>query len=323
MPKLSELEKKPVIFLMGPTASGKTDLTIALSREFPCHIISVDSALVYRGMNIGSAKPDRKTLAKYPHALIDIRDPAEPYSASDFVDDALAEIKKAHQEEKVPLLVGGTMLYYKALMDGLEDLPPADQAIRAEIDLRAEKEGWPSLHAELAKLDPETAARLHPNHNQRIQRALEVYMVTGRPMSEIHAGQQGQKLDETFKVHHLVMMPSDRKVLHERIELRLKNMFEEGFIEEVRALYKRGDLHPGLPSIRAVGYRQVWSYLEGECDLEEARFRALVATRNLAKRQLTWLRSWESAAILYTDNQQGRKLAEAELVTKALNLLDL
>jgi len=323
MPKLSELEKKPVIFLMGPTASGKTDLAIALSREFPCHIISVDSALVYRGMNIGSAKPDRKTLAKYPHALIDIRDPAEPYSASDFVDDALAEIKKAHQEEKVPLLVGGTMLYYKALMDGLEDLPPADQAIRAEIDLRAEKEGWPSLHAELAKLDPETAARLHPNHNQRIQRALEVYMVTGRPMSEIHAGQQGQKLDETFKVHHLVMMPSDRKVLHERIELRLKNMFEEGFIEEVRALYKRGDLHPGLPSIRAVGYRQVWSYLEGECDLEEARFRALVATRNLAKRQLTWLRSWESAAILYTDNQQGRKLAEAELVTKALNLLDL
>ncbi len=198
MPKLSELEKKPVIFLMGPTASGKTDLTIALSREFPCHIISVDSALVYRGMNIGSAKPDRKTLAKYPHALIDIRDPAEPYSASDFVDDALAEIKKAHQEEKVPLLVGGTMLYYKALMDGLEDLPPADQAIRAEIDLRAEKEGWPSLHAELAKLDPETAARLHPNHNQRIQRALEVCMVTGRPMSEIHAGQQGQKLDETF-----------------------------------------------------------------------------------------------------------------------------
>jgi len=323
MPKLSELEKKPVIFLMGPTASGKTDLTIALSREFPCHIISVDSALVYRGMNIGSAKPDRKTLAKYPHALIDIRDPAEPYSASDFVDDALAEIKKAHQEEKVPLLVGGTMLYYKALMDGLEDLPPADQAIRAEIDLRAEKEGWPSLHAELAKLDPETAARLHPNHNQRIQRALEVCMVTGRPMSEIHAGQQGQKLDETFKVHHLVMMPSDRKVLHERIELRLKNMFEEGFIEEVRALYKRGDLHPGLPSIRAVGYRQVWSYLEGECDLEEARFRALVATRNLAKRQLTWLRSWESAAILYTDNQQGRKLAEAKLVTKALNLLDL
>ena len=323
MPKLSELEKKPVIFLMGPTASGKTDLAIALSREFPCHIISVDSALVYRGMNIGSAKPDRKTLAKYPHALIDIRDPAEPYSASDFVDDALAEIKKAHQEEKVPLLVGGTMLYYKALMDGLEDLPPADQAIRAEIDLRAEKEGWPSLHAELAKLDPETAARLHPNHNQRIQRALEVCMVTGRPMSEIHAGQQGQKLDETFKVHHLVMMPSDRKVLHERIELRLKNMFEEGFIEEVRALYKRGDLHPGLPSIRAVGYRQVWSYLEGECDLEEARFRALVATRNLAKRQLTWLRSWESAAILYTDNQQGRKLAEAKLVTKALNLLDL
>jgi len=323
MPKLSELEKKPVIFLMGPTASGKTDLAIALSREFPCHIISVDSALVYRGMNIGSAKPDRKTLAKYPHALIDIRDPAEPYSASDFVDDALAEIKKAHQEEKVPLLVGGTMLYYKALMDGLEDLPPADQAIRAEIDLRAEKEGWPSLHAELAKLDPETAARLHPNHNQRIQRALEVYMVTGRPMSEIHAGQQGQKLDETFKVHHLVMMPSDRKVLHERIELRLKNMFEEGFIEEVRALYKRGDLHPRLPSIRAVGYRQVWSYLEGECDLEEARFRALVATRNLAKRQLTWLRSWESAAILYTDNQQGRKLAEAKLVTKALNLLDL
>ena len=323
MPNLSELEKKSVIFLMGPTASGKTDLAIALSHEFPCHLISVDSALVYRGMDIGSAKPDSNTLAKYPHALIDIRDPVEPYSASDFVDDALEEIEKAHNEDKIPLLVGGTMLYYKALMDGLEDLPPADPAIRAEIDSRAEKEGWPALHSELAKLDPETATRLHPNHNQRIQRALEVYMVTGRPMSEIHAGQRGQKLDETFNVRQMAIMPTDRKVLHERIELRLQNMFENGFLEEVGELYKRGDLHPELPSIRAVGYRQLWSYLDGEYDLEEARFRALVATRNLAKRQLTWLRSWESAAILYTDNQQGRKLAETDLVTKALNLLDL
>jgi len=323
MPNSTELEKKPVIFLMGPTASGKTDLAIALSNEFPCHLISVDSALVYRGMNIGSAKPGRKTLVNYPHALIDIRDPAEPYSASDFVDDALAEIKKAHQEEKVPLLVGGTMLYYKALMEGLDDLPPADPVIRAEIDLRGEKEGWPALHAELAKFDPETAARLHPNHNQRIQRAFEVYMVTGQPLSKIHAGQQSQQLGETYNLRQLAIMPSDRKVLHERIEMRLENMFDEGFLEEVRVLHERGDLHPELPSVRAVGYRQVWSYLDGECDLDEARYRALVATRNLAKRQLTWLRSWESAAILYTDNQQGRKLTETELATKALNLLDL
>jgi len=323
MPNLSELEKKPVVFLMGPTASGKTDLAIALSREFPCHLISVDSAQVYRGMDIGSAKPDSETLAQHPHALIDIRDPAEPYSASDFVNDAQAEIEKAHKEGKVPLLVGGTMLYYRALMDGLEDLPPADPVIRADIDSRAEKEGWPALHAELARVDPETAARLHPNHNQRIQRALEVYAITGRPMSEIHAGQQSQSLGETYNLHQLAMMPSDRKVLHERIELRLQKMFEEGFLEEVKGLYKRGDLHPGLPSIRAVGYRQLWSYLSGEYDLEEASFKALVATRNLAKRQLTWLRSWESASILYTDNQQGRKLAGTELVTKALNLLDL
>ena len=319
----SDLTKKPVLFLMGPTASGKTDLAIAISEELRCHLISVDSALVYRGMDIGSAKPDRETLAKYPHALIDIRDPGEPYSASDFVDDALVEIRKAHDQDKIPLLVGGTMLYYKALMEGLEELPAADSEIRAEIDGRAAKEGWPALHAELEKIDPQTAARLHPNHSQRIQRALEVYAITGRSISEIHASQECLGLDQTHDLRQLAIMPRDRKALHERIEWRLEKMFDEGFLEEVEKLYRRGDLHTELPSVRAVGYRQIWSYLEGDCSLVEARYRALVATRNLAKRQITWLRGWESLTILYTDNEQGRKLPVTELVTKALNLLDL
>ncbi|MFX4227049.1 MAG: tRNA (adenosine(37)-N6)-dimethylallyltransferase MiaA [Porticoccaceae bacterium] len=323
MPKLPDKTKKPVYFLMGPTASGKTDLAIAISEELPCHLISVDSAQVYRNLDIGSAKPDRETLAKYPHALIDIRDPGEPYSASDFVDDALVEIRKAHDQDKIPLLVGGTMLYYKALMEGLDELPAASPEIRARIDARAAVEGWPALHAVLAKIDPESAARLHPNQGQRIQRALEVYEITGRSISEVHAEQEGSRLDELYDVHQLAIMPRDRKTLHERIELRLKKMFDEGLLEEVESLYRRGDLHTELPSIRAVGYRQVWLYLEGEYDLDEARYRALVATRNLAKRQLTWLRGWETIPILYTDNEQGRKLPLAGLVTRALNLLNL
>ncbi len=323
MPQLSNNDKKPVLFLMGPTASGKTDLALALAEQMPCHLVSVDSALVYKGMDIGSAKPDRGTLAKYPHALVDIRDPAEPYSASDFVEDALFEIERAHKQNKVPVLVGGTMLYYKVLMEGLDDLPAADPDLRASIDARAKVEGWPALHAELAKVDPETAARLHPNHNQRIQRALEVYEITGRPLSGIHASQKTRNLDDMYDIRQLAMMPHERKTLHERIELRLEKMFAEGFLEEVASLYKRGDLHRELPSIRAVGYRQVWAYFEGEYGLEEARFKALVATRNLAKRQLTWLRGWESLPILYTDNEQGRKLPVAELVTRTLNLLDL
>lgn len=323
MPKLPDKTKKPVYFLMGPTASGKTDLAIAFAEALPCRLISVDSALVYRGMDIGTAKPDRKTLAKYPHALIDIRDPAEPYSASDFAEDALREIEQAHQQNQFPLLVGGTMLYYKVLMEGLAELPAANPEIRARIDARAAKEGWPALHAELAKIDPQAATRLHPNHSQRIQRALEVYEMTGRSISEIHAGQETRRLDELYDLHQMAIMPRDRKTLHERIEIRLNKMFDGGFLEEVESLYRRGDLHAELPSIRAVGYRQVWNYLEGVYDLDEARYRALVATRNLAKRQLTWLRGWEAIPILYTDNEQGRKLPVAELVTRALNLLDL
>jgi len=208
-------------------------------------------------------------------------------------------------------------------MEGLEELPAADSEIRAEIDGRAAKEGWPALHAELEKIDPQTAARLHPNHSQRIQRALEVYAITGRSISEIHASQECLGLDQTHDLRQLAIMPRDRKALHERIEWRLEKMFDEGFLEEVEKLYRRGDLHTELPSVRAVGYRQIWSYLEGDCSLVEARYRALVATRNLAKRQITWLRGWESLTILYTDNEQGRKLPVTELVTKALNLLDL
>lgn len=308
---------------MGPTASGKTDLAVALAEALPCRLISVDSALVYRGMDVGTAKPDRETLAKYPHALIDILDPAEPYSASDFAEDALCEIEQAHEQNQLPILVGGTMLYYKALMEGLDELPAANPDIRARIDARAEVEGWPKLHSELAKIDPQAAARLHPNHSQRIQRALEVYEITGRSISDIHAGQKNRRLDELYDVYQMAIMPRDRKTLHERIELRLNKMFDEGFLEEVESLYGRGDLNAELPSIRAVGYRQVWNYLEGVYELNEARYRALVATRNLAKRQLTWLRGWEAMPILYTDNEQGRKLPVTELVTRALNLFDL
>ena len=323
MSKLPDKSKKPVCFLMGPTASGKTDLAVALAEALPCRLISVDSALVYRGMDVGTAKPDRETLAKYPHALIDILDPAEPYSASDFAEDALCEIEQAHEQNQLPILVGGTMLYYKALMEGLDELPAANPDIRARIDARAEVEGWPKLHSELAKIDPQAAARLHPNHSQRIQRALEVYEITGRSISDIHAGQKNRRLDELYDVYQMAIMPRDRKTLHERIELRLNKMFDEGFLEEVESLYGRGDLNAELPSIRAVGYRQVWNYLEGVYELNEARYRALVATRNLAKRQLTWLRGWEAMPILYTDNEQGRKLPVTELVTRALNLFDL
>lgn len=315
--------KPSVVFLMGPTASGKTDLAIGISEKTPSDLISVDSALVYRGMDIGSAKPDAETLAKHPHKLIDIRDPSEPYSAADFVEDALKEIEASHAQNKLPILVGGTMLYFKALFEGLEDLPAADPEIRAEIDDLAAKQGWPAVHAELAKVDPITAARLHPNHNQRIQRALEVYRITGKPLSEIHAGQDSEPLSEKYDVRQLAIMPRDRKTLHERIEKRLEIMFENGFIEEVESLFKRADLHTELPSIRAVGYRQLWSYLEGECDLGEAKFRALVATRNLAKRQLTWLRSWPELTILYTDDEQGRTLDMSEMVAQALKILKL
>ncbi|WP_455230148.1 tRNA (adenosine(37)-N6)-dimethylallyltransferase MiaA [Geopseudomonas aromaticivorans] len=290
----------PAIFLMGPTASGKTDLAIELARMLPCEIISVDSALVYRGMDIGTAKPSRELLAEFPHRLIDIRDPAESYSAAEFRQDALAAMAEITAAGRIPLLVGGTMLYFKALLEGLADMPSADAEVRAQLEAQLAAEGLAALHAELARVDPESAVRIHPNDPQRLIRALEVYRVSGLSMSEhrqrqvlqnLHAGTpQGQALPYT--VAQLAIAPAQRQVLHERIARRFNLMLEQEFIAEVEALHARGDLHPGLPSIRSVGYRQVWEYIEGRLTRDEMAERGIIATRQLAKRQFTWLRSW-------------------------------
>jgi tRNA dimethylallyltransferase len=277
---------------MGPTAAGKTDLALRLTEELPCDIISVDSALIYKGMDIGTAKPDAATLRKYPHRLVDILDPAESYSAAEFRQDALAEMEKITSAGRIPLLVGGTMMYYNALIKGLANLPEADAAVRARLLEWGEREGWPALHARLAEVDPESARRLAPNDSQRLQRALEVYELTGRSMTELWAEQQSQALP--YQVVNLAVMPDSRQVLHERIALRFEQMVQQGFIDEVQALYARGDLDPQMPSVRCVGYRQVWSYLEGEYDHSTMVEKGIIATRQLAKRQITWLRSWEN-----------------------------
>jgi tRNA dimethylallyltransferase len=282
--------KKPVaILLMGPTASGKTALAVELVRHLGCEIVSVDSAMVYRGMDVGTAKPGPETLAVAPHRLIDILDPTESYSAAHFRADALAAMGEISAAGRIPLLVGGTMLYFDALQHGLSELPSADPQIRAALDARAAGEGWPALHAELAHLDPVAAARIHPNDPQRIQRALEVCYISGRPLSEL----QGRSAVESgeYRYVKLALAPVERVVLHGIIEQRFGSMMTKGFLEEVVHLRGRGDLHPGLPSMRAVGYRQLWQHLDGECDLEEAVRRGVVATRRYAKRQLTWLRS--------------------------------
>ncbi|MES2354959.1 MAG: tRNA (adenosine(37)-N6)-dimethylallyltransferase MiaA [Pseudomonadota bacterium] len=273
---------------MGPTASGKTAMAVELSERLPCELISVDSALVYRYMNIGTAKPDAETLRRAPHRLIDIRDPHESYSAAQFRADALREMAEISQRGKIPLLVGGTMLYFKALREGLSALPEADVTIRQEIDEKARRLGWPALHAELASLDPITAARLKTTDAQRIQRALEVCLITGMPMS---AQQGGAKSGLPYRVMAIGLEPSDRKVLHERIAQRFDAMLVDGLIDEVRELRQKFPLTPLMPSMRCVGYRQAWQYLDGEFDESVLRERGVVATRQLAKRQLTWLRS--------------------------------
>lgn len=290
----------PAIFLMGPTASGKTDLALELARALPCELISVDSALVYRGMDIGTAKPSKALLAEFPHRLIDIRDPAEAYSAADFRADALAAMAEISGRGKIPLLVGGTMLYYKALLEGLADMPAADAAIRAELEARAASEGLEALHRQLAEVDPVSAARIHRNDPQRVTRALEVYLASGVSMTEHRRRQAAQNpvLDASgtaqlpYTVAHLAIAPAQRHVLHERIARRFLGMLEQGFVEEVEVLHRRSDLHAGLPSIRAVGYRQAWEHLDGELTRDEMTERGIIATRQLAKRQFTWLRSW-------------------------------
>jgi len=284
------------IFLMGPTASGKTDLAIELHRRFAVDIISVDSALVYRGMDIGTAKPDADTLARAPHALIDIRDPAESYSAAEFREDALAAMADTVRRGRVPLLAGGTMLYFRALARGLATLPSASPEVRARLETEAREHGWQALHERLAEQDPEAARRIHPNDPQRIQRALEVIELTGRPISELQREQEDQQLG--YRVLRVVACPQPRARLHARIELRFQRMLEQGFLREVETLRSRGDLHADLPSMRCVGYRQAWSFLEGEISHAEMCRKAVVATRQLAKRQLTWLRQ-ETGALWY------------------------
>ncbi len=292
------------IFLMGPTAAGKTDAAMALHERLGHELISVDSAMVYRGMDIGSAKPSASELARAPHHLIDIRDPAEPYSAADFRLDALSLMRQISAAGKVPLLVGGTMLYYKRLVEGVANLPSADPAIRQRLEAQWQNEGLLSLHQRLAEVDALSAQRIHPNDPQRVMRALEVYYASGRPMSELWAEQQ----PETFpwRVLSIALAPSDRSLLHQRIAQRFEVMLGEGLINEVAALKKRNDLHLGLPAMKSVGYRQVWEYLEGEYDYATLVERGVIATRQLAKRQLTWLRSWPE--LNWVDSQRSDAL---------------
>ena len=285
----------PAVFLMGPTASGKTALAVSLVERFPLEIISVDSALVYRGMDIGTAKPDAATLARAPHHLLDIRDPTETYSAAAFCDDARRLMADIVARGKVPLLVGGTMLYFRALLQGLDDLPRADAALRKKLEVEAAARGWPALHAELATVDPVTAARLAPNDSQRVGRALEIFRLTGKPMSALLERVQSAL---PYRVLQLALIPSERAVLHQRIAARFDAMLAEGLIDEVKLLRQTYALNPDLPAMRAVGYRQAWAYLDGEIDLKELREQGIAATRQLAKRQLTWLRSWPDAVEL-------------------------
>lgn len=288
-----------LICLMGPTASGKTPLAVELVQRFPCEIISVDSAMVYRGMDIGTAKPTADILKMAPHRLIDIRDPSETYSAGNFRHDALQAIDEIIAQGKIPLLVGGTMMYFRILHQGIAELPKADASVRAALQMQADKNGWESLHAELANVDPAAANRIHERDSQRIQRALEVYRLTGKTIT---AWQQDHTNPLSgYRVHQLALAPSDRSHLHERIALRFQQMLDQGFVDEVKKLYQRGDLSVDLPSIRSVGYRQVWEYLDGQCAYPDMCEKTLAATRQLAKRQMTWLRSWPEVTWLDSD----------------------
>ncbi|GHA06755.1 tRNA dimethylallyltransferase [Oceanisphaera arctica] len=286
---------------MGPTASGKTSLAMELCRELPCELISVDSALVYKGMDIGTAKPTADELATTPHRLIDLLDPKEAYSAADFRRDALSAMAEISAAGRIPLLVGGTMLYFKALLEGLSPLPSADAMVRAQIESEARQHGWNTLHDQLAELDPVAAARIHPNDPQRLSRALEVFRISGKTLTELTQS-KGDPLP--YKVLQFAIAPSDRAELHRRIAERFRLMLSQGFEQEVRTLHERGDLHPDLPSIRCVGYRQMWDYLNGVVGYDEMVERGIAATRQLAKRQLTWLRGWPDLQWLDTNNKE-------------------
>lgn len=295
-----------VIFLMGPTASGKTALAIELTKRLPCDIISVDSAMIYRGMDIGTAKPSHEELASAPHRLIDIKDPIESYSAADFCVDAKREIDSILANGRIPLLVGGTMMYFHALQNGLSELPSADETIRKKIYQEADQLGWPSLHQRLAAVDPVSASKMSPQDSQRISRALEVYEITGQALSSLW----NKRVDPLpYSIVPLAIMPADRAALHQRIAQRFHAMMQQGFLAEAEHLYRRGDLHTSLPSIRCVNYRQAWDYLAGNVSLAEFEQKAIVATRQLAKRQITWLRSWPKVVAM--DGKLSDLLAHA------------
>ncbi len=313
--------KDAVIAIYGPTASGKTALSLALCEQLDCEIISVDSALIYRGMDIGTAKPSAEEQAQATHHLLDIRDPAETYSAADFQKDALALIEDIQQRGKVPLLVGGTMLYFKALLEGLSHLPESDAEVRKKLTSELHEKGLTALHNQLQQIDPVSAERIHPNDPQRILRALEVYELAGKSLTELTKERHGQ-LDKP--VYQFAVAPADRKMLHQRIEQRFDQMLAQPFEAEVKKLYSRPDLHPDLPSIRSVGYRQMWQYLAGELSYEEMRERGIIATRQLAKRQMTWLRGWPGVHWLETgdNNMQVKVLTQMQQPAKKFDSKD-
>ncbi len=297
---LTSNEQPPVICLMGPTAAGKTALAMALHDALPCDIISVDSALIYNDLDIGTAKPTPAELEQYPHRLINIRDAAQTYSAAKFCQEALTEISKSRAKGRIPLLVGGTMMYFKSLLEGISPLPPANVEIRQQIAQQAQQLGWNNLHQQLLACDPLAGERIHPNDPQRITRALEVFRLTGNTLSHLMLT-KGAKLNGN--VVQLAIVPTERKTLHQRIELRFEQMITLGFQQEVERLRQRGDLHENLPAIRCVGYRQMWQHLNGEFDHDEMVYRGICATRQLAKRQLTWLRKWPNLTWLNMEDE--------------------
>lgn len=294
-----------VIFLMGPTAAGKTDIAVQAALEFPVDLISVDSALIYKSMDIGTAKPDSDTLAKAPHALIDLIEPEQSFSVAEFCQRAMAEIKKSHLAGRVPVLVGGTMMYFNALQYGLSELPEANDEVRAQLEKTALDEGWDVMHEKLRKVDPESAKRIHPNDPQRIQRALEIYHVSGQSMTTLLA--QQPKHEFPFETIKFISAWQDREQLRSRIALRFELMLEQGFQNEVELLRQRPGLNKGLPSMRSVGYRQMWEYLDGVLEFDEMKERAIIATRQLAKRQYTWLRKQTQAHWFYMEELGSRK----------------
>lgn len=326
MSELSNQALPTAIFLMGPTATGKTDVAVTLHHDLPVELVSVDSVQVYRGMDIGAAKPSPELLHRVPHQLIDIRDPSQPYSVADFIHDAHGAMARITERGNTPLLVGGTMLYFKALLEGLADSPPADSRIRQVLEQEAVAKGWPFLHRQLAEVDPELAAQLHPNHSQRIQRGLEVYRSSGKTLSQFQREQRERgsalrPITDSYNIVQVALLPKDRQALHQRIECRFNEMLAQGFEAEVRQLYERGDLYPELPSIRAVGYRQMWQYFDGVIDYAEMRQQGIAASRQLAKRQLTWLRKWAGLHQVLVDYRGETNNILGDISTKCLKII--